>query len=64
LDVADKVGVGRALVTCDVDNAASAATTERCGGTFERLSRPDHDGAVVRRYWFETNPASAGRSRE
>ncbi len=56
--LAAAVGVEHALVTCDAGNAASAATIERCGGAFERLSRPDEDGVVVRRYWIDTAPGS------
>lgn len=52
--VAATVGVEQALVTCDAGNAASAATIERCGGVFERRSRPDDDGVVVRRYWIDS----------
>jgi predicted acetyltransferase len=66
LRVAADVHVDRALVTCDVGNAASAATIERCGGTFERLSRPDEDGHRVRRYWIEraAGDASAAMARQ
>ena len=52
--VAAAAGVERALVTCEADNAGSAATIARCGGVFERLSRPDEAGVVVRRYWIDT----------
>lgn len=53
LQVAAQVGLSRTLVTCDIGNHASRALIERCGGTFERLSAPDSDGAVVRRYWLD-----------
>lgn len=45
-------GVDRVLVTCDDDNAASAATIERCGGVLEDVV--DQPGTTVpkRRYWI------------
>ena len=45
-------GVAQALVTCDDDNAASAATIERCGGVLEGLI--EGEGAPKRRYWVPT----------
>lgn len=52
LDVAKSVGIDRVLVTCDTDNAASAAVIERCGGVFENVA-PGRDGsASKRRYWI------------
>ncbi|WP_121250858.1 GNAT family N-acetyltransferase [Nocardioides ferulae] len=53
LVVARAVGVDRALVTCDDDNLASAATIERCGGVLDSVV--DVDGAEVkkRRYWID-----------
>jgi predicted acetyltransferase len=66
LRVAGDVQIERALVTCDVGNVASAATIERCGGVFERLSRPDEHGDRVRRYWFDraAGDASAAIARQ
>lgn len=53
LDVLREVGVGRALVTCDVDNVGSAAVIEACGGRFERVA-PERDGTPAkRRYWID-----------
>ncbi len=53
LDVLRRVGVDRALVTCDVDNLASAAVIEAGGGRFERVA-PAVDGtAAKRRYWID-----------
>ncbi len=48
LDVLAADGLASALVTCDDDNAASAATIERCGGSL--TDRITVDGEVVRRY--------------
>ncbi|GAB3577940.1 GNAT family N-acetyltransferase [Calidifontibacter terrae] len=40
------LSIDRALVTCDDDNVASAATIERCGGVLEDLR------SGKRRYWI------------
>jgi predicted acetyltransferase len=53
LGVAGSVGVQRALVTCDVDNVASAKVIERCGGALEGVSRARDGSAAERRYWIE-----------
>jgi predicted acetyltransferase len=51
LEVARAVGVDRALVTCDDDNVASAATIERCGGVLENVVAVP-GGVPKRRYWI------------
>lgn len=48
-------GMSRVLVTCDVDNAASARVIEKCGGQLEDI-RSDEDG-FVKRYWIERDPS-------
>lgn len=51
-------GAERALVTCDDDNRASAATIERCGGVLAGVvPGPEGDDAPKRRYWVPTAPA-------
>jgi len=56
LVIARGVGVGRALLTCDVDNTASTHVIERCGGTLENVI-PGRDGtSAKRRYWIELTP--------
>jgi predicted acetyltransferase len=51
LVVARAAGVEDVLVTCDDDNAASAAIIERAGGVLEDVrARPD--GIGMRRYWI------------
>jgi len=52
--IARDVGVMSALVTCDDDNVASAATIEACGGRFERLAEAVPDEPPLRRYWVPT----------
>lgn len=51
LVVARAEGVDRVLITCDDDNAASAATITRCGGVLADVV-PGPDGPT-RRYWVD-----------
>ncbi|NHN56619.1 GNAT family N-acetyltransferase [Calidifontibacter sp. DB0510] len=44
------LGIDRVLLTCDLDNLASARTIERCGGVLE------DERAGKRRYWIRTSP--------
>ena len=50
LVVARALGIDDVLVTCDVDNSASAGVIEACGGEFESIA--EGDGTPKRRYWF------------
>ena len=50
LVVARALGIDAVLVTCDVNNAASAGVIESCGGVFESIA--SGDGTPKRRYWF------------
>lgn len=46
-------GVDPVLVTCDLDNVASARTIERNGGVLESVSPPSFgETESVRRYWI------------
>lgn len=49
LRLANEHGIAPVLLTCDDDNAGSAAVIERCGGTLERVG-PDENGVALRRY--------------
>lgn len=51
---AAKLGIGSVLVTCDEDNAASAATIEKAGGASEDVRQGK------RRYWIATGATAAG----
>lgn len=51
LVIAREAGVDRALLTCDDDNAGSAAVIERCGGVLESVVT-GVAGDQVRRYWI------------
>jgi predicted acetyltransferase len=50
--VAGRLGIERALVTCDDGNVGSTTVIERCGGVLEDVV-PDGDDAPKRRYWIE-----------
>ena len=54
--LAGSMGISRVLVTCDLDNIASARTIEAGGGVYEG----DLNGK--RRYWIKTRPARVGRA--
>lgn len=51
LDLLRRLGVERALITCDDDNIGSATVIERCGGVLQDVV--DDDGVLKRRYWVE-----------
>ena len=53
LVIARAQGVDRALITCDIDNVASARVIERCGGVFESTVDDPRCGPQKRRYWIE-----------
>jgi predicted acetyltransferase len=50
LVIARALGIEEVLVTCDLDNGASAGVIEACGGQFESIA--EGDGPPKRRYWF------------
>lgn len=52
LIIARAVGVDPVLVTCDDDNAASAAVIERCGGVLASVGPSLDRDVAVRRYWI------------
>lgn len=54
LPIARVHGITSALVTCDEDNVASAATIEACGGRFERLAQAVPGEPPLRRYLVPT----------
>lgn len=49
---AKKLGIPRALLTCNDDNPASAKTIEACGGVRD-IDFTDEDGTLIRRYWID-----------
>ncbi len=47
-------GIAHALITCDVDNAASSKVIERCGGVLEGITADPSQAIQKRRYWLKT----------
>lgn len=58
LDLAARRGIDLALLTCDVDNLASARTIERA--VRERGGHLEDVRSGVRRYWVRTDAAAVG----
>lgn len=54
LPEAKKLGIDRALITCDKSNPASARTILHCGGILE--NEVLEDGEPVQRYWVQIRP--------
>lgn len=52
LPIARSLGIDEVLVTCDVDNVASARVIEKCGGELESVTEPAPWGVAMRRYWI------------
>ncbi|MEH1166818.1 GNAT family N-acetyltransferase [Micromonospora sp. CPCC 205539] len=50
LDEARALGLGQVLITCNVDNVASARTIEHHGGVLEDVR--DTELGLLRRYWI------------
>jgi predicted acetyltransferase len=51
LQVTDRLGVRRVLLTCRIDNTGSARVIESLGGVLDDI-REDGSGTAVRRYWI------------
>ncbi len=56
LAFARTIGLDRLLLTVDEPNAASRRVIEKCGGVFERLSRPTDLSEPKRLYWIDVTP--------
>jgi predicted acetyltransferase len=54
LPLAAKVGIKRALLTCDVENTGSRLVIERCGGVLESVTSDPSLEIQKRRYWIST----------
>jgi predicted acetyltransferase len=52
LTIIRAIGVDRVLVTCDDDNAGSAAVIESNGGELESVTRTAPSKPLKRRYWI------------
>ena len=53
LGKAKELGLEKVLITCDVNNFASAKTIEKCGGVFDREIIHEETGTFVSHYWIE-----------
>jgi predicted acetyltransferase len=53
LDRARRIGIRRALITCDTDNSASARIIQKNGGVFSGESRSPRTRKLVSRYWVD-----------
>ena len=49
-----KLGIDRALITCDKNNTGSARTILHCGGVLE--NEVLEDGKLFQRYWIQLHP--------
>ena len=49
----DRLGIDRALVTCDDDNVGSIRTIEKNGGVLENVVTGPDMSTPKRRYWFD-----------
>jgi predicted acetyltransferase len=54
LDKCRTLGLGRVLVTCDVDNEASRRTIIACGGMYDRIAQEGERS--LERYWITLGP--------
>jgi predicted acetyltransferase len=52
LELTRASGISDALVTCDVDNLASARVIEKCGGIFQDVATSSVDGRPIKRFQF------------
>ena len=49
---AEKMGIDKVLLTCDIDNVASCKTVEKCGGKKEQEDAFVLDGEPYYKYWI------------
>jgi len=49
---AEKMGIDKVLLTCDIDNIASCKTVEKCGGKKEQEDAFVLDGEQYYKYWI------------
>lgn len=50
---ARRLGLQRALLTCDADNVASAKVIEKNGGRLQGQALSKRSGKLISRYWIE-----------
>ncbi len=56
LEKARQLGISRALVTCDKNNAASVRVIQKNGGLMDSESYSAQAGRVTQRYWIDLWP--------
>ena len=52
LNEARQLGLPKVLMTCDVDNPASAGGIEKNGGVLDSQGISDVSGKLIARYWI------------
>ena len=52
---AQKLGLDRVMLVCDVNNLGSAKTMQSLGGVLERTEVDPSDGVLTSVYWFNVN---------
>jgi predicted acetyltransferase len=62
LQRARQLGLPRVLVTCDLENTASARIIQKNGGIFERHLSPNPKGDVITHYWIDLTAPSVSES--
>lgn len=48
-----KMGIENVLVTCNIENVASAKTIEKCYGELENIVKNGDE--ILKRYWIDVN---------
>lgn len=64
LEVARKVGYQRVMVSCRVENKASARIIEKNGGQLEDIRYNKKDCGFYRRYWIDLSVAAVGKAQK
>lgn len=52
---AQKLGLDRVMLDCDVNNLGSSKTMQALGGVLERTEIDPYDGILTSVYWFDVN---------
>ncbi|MCW8929406.1 MAG: GNAT family N-acetyltransferase [Gammaproteobacteria bacterium] len=53
LPICLSLGIGKVLITCDIDNLGSQKVIEKCGGIFENVTNDSQLKVQKRRYWID-----------
>ena len=52
---AQKIGLDKVMLDCDVNNLGSARTMQALGGVLERTEVDPYDGLLTSVYWFDVD---------